>query len=328
MAAPGLPPGLLGDTPVAVTASAVLDAPDRPVHVTVSHPLLTLQVDGTTKPDLAADIVLDLPNLAPLAAIGHQVIEGSAHITGHATRTADGSATAAKLAADIHLTKAMPQAMALTGGDARLTADAMMTPSAMTLSNLTVHGADIDLSAKGSRQTATQQMALDWTLALRRLADIAPQANGAVAMTGHAEGKQTNFALNTEVTGTVGTTEGGRQVERLSGPIDLKVAATGLPSAPRAQITLTGKPAGSPADIAVDAARDAEGAITATIKRLTWKSMSGQGQIALAPGATLPTGTVSVVIKSLADFRFLIGQPLSGSIALDLKGAAERAPRM
>ena len=319
LAAPGLPPGLLGDTPVAVTASAVLDAPDRPVHVTVSHPLLTLQVDGTTKPDLAADIVLDLPNLAPLAAIGHQVIEGSAHITGHATRTADGSATAAKLAADIHLTKAMPQAMALTGGDARLTADAMMTPSAMTLSNLTVHGADIDLSAKGSRQTATQQLALDWTLALRRLADIAPQANGAVAMTGHAEGTQTNFALNTEVTGTVGTTEGGRQVERLSGPIDLKVAATGLPSAPRAQITLTGKPAGSPADIAVDAARDAEGAITATIKRLTWKSMSGQGQVALAPGATLPTGTVSVVIKSLADFRFLIGQPLSGSIALDLK---------
>ena len=166
LAAPGLPPGLLGDTPVAVTAAVRLDAPDRPVHLTVSHPLLTLHVDGTTKPDLAADIVLDLPNLTPLAAIGHQAIAGSAHITAHATRTADGSTTAAKLAADIHLTKAMPQAMALTGGDAHLTADATMTPSAIALSSLTLHGADIDLSAEGRRQTATQQLALDWKLGI------------------------------------------------------------------------------------------------------------------------------------------------------------------
>jgi translocation and assembly module TamB len=328
LAAPGLPPDLLGDTPVAVTAGVVLDAPDRPVHLTVSHPLLTLHVDGRTKPDLAAAFVLDLPDLTPLAAIGHQTIAGSAHITGQASRAADGSTTAARVAADIQLTKAMPQAMALTGGQAKLTADAIMTPSALTLSSLTLHGADIDLSAKGSRETATQQLALDWTLALRRLADVAPQATGAIAMTGHADGTQTNLALTTEVRGTVGTTEGGREVSRLSGPIDLRVAATGLPGAPRAQITLTGKPAGSPADIAVDAARDADGAITATIKRLTWKSMSGQGQVALAAGATLPTGAISVGIRNLADFRFLIGQPLSGSIALDLKAPPNEAAQV
>ncbi|WP_419760450.1 translocation/assembly module TamB domain-containing protein [Acidisoma sp.] len=328
LAAPGLPQGLLGDTPVSVTANAVLDAPNRPVHVTVTHPLLTLHVDGTTKPDLAAAVVLDLPDLAPLAAIGHQTIAGSAHITAQATRAADGSATAAKLQADIHLTKAMPQAMALTGGDAHLTADATMTPSAITLSSLTLHGADIDLTAQGSRQTATQQLALAWTLALRRLADVAPQATGAIAMTGHAQGTQKNIALTTEVTGTVGTAQGGSKVASLSGPIDLRVEASGLPGAPHAQITLTGNPAGSPADIAVDASRDADGAISATIKRLTWKSMSGQGQVALASGAKLPTGTVSVVIKRLADFRFLIGQPLSGSIALNLKAPPNEAAQV
>jgi translocation and assembly module TamB len=325
LVAPGLPPTLLGDTPVAVSAAVTLDAPDRPVHLTVSHPLLTLHVDGTTKPDLAATIVLDLPNLAPLAAIGHQTVQGSAHVTAHATRTADGSATQAQLAADIHLTQAMPQVMALTGGEAKLTAAAAMTPAAITLTSLTLHGADIDLSAKGSRQTASQQLALGWDLALRRLADVAPQASGAITMTGQAQGKQTDMALTTEVKGTVGTTEGGRAVSRLSGPIDLHVMATGLPAAPQAQITLTGSPAGSPADIAIDAARATDGAITATIKRLTWKSMSGQGQVALAPGATLPTGTVSVDIRRLADFRFLIGQPLSGSIALALKAPPDQA---
>jgi translocation and assembly module TamB len=325
LAAPGLPPSLLGDTPVAVTAAVTPDAPDRPVRLTVSHPLLTLHVDGSTKPDLAADIVLDLPNLAPLAALGQQTVQGSAHITAHATRTADGAETAARLAADIHLTQAMPQVMALTGGEAKLTADATMTPAALTLSSLTLHGADLDLTAKGSRQTASQQLALAWTLALRRLADVAPQARGAVTMTGQAQGKQTDFSLATTVTGDVGTTQGGPAVSRLSGPINLHVAATGLPAAPQAQITLTGSPAGAPADIAIDAARATNGAITATIKRLTWKSMSGQGQVALAPGATLPTGTVSVVIKRLADFRFLIGQPLSGSIALALKAPPDQA---
>jgi translocation and assembly module TamB len=328
LAVPGLPPGLLGATPIAVTAGVVLDAPDRPVHLTVSHPLLTLHVDGTTRPGLAATVALDLPNLTPLAALGHQTIKGSAHITGHATRAADGFTTAAALAAEIRLTQALPQAMALTGGEAKLTADATMTPAAITLSSLTLHGADIDLSAQGRREAATQQLALGWTLALRRLADVAPQVTGAIAMTGHAQGTPTNLGVTTEVKGTVGTTEGGRTVARLSGPIDLHIDATGLPAAPQAQITLTGKPAGSPADIAVDAARDADGAITATIKRLTWKSMSGQGQVALAPGATLPTGTVSVVIKRLADFRFLIGQPLSGSIALALKAPPKQAAQV
>lgn len=328
LAAPGLPPTLLGDTPIAVSASARLDAPDLPVHLTVSHPLLTLRVDGTVKPAPVADIVLDLPNLAPLAAIGQQSIKGSAHITGHVTRAADGSTTAAQLAASIHLTQAMPQIMALTGGTATLATQATITQSAVALEKLTLHAAHIDLSAQGGMQTATQQLALDWTLALARLADIAPQATGAIAMTGHAQGTPKNLALTTEVTGTVGTTEGGRAVARLSGPIDLKIDATGLPTAPLARITLTGKPAGSPADIAVDAARSATGAMTATITRMSWKSLSGQGQVALAPGATLPSGTIAIAVKRLADFRFLIGQPLSGSIALALKAPPYQAAQV
>ncbi|MBW4022929.1 MAG: hypothetical protein HIU92_07255 [Proteobacteria bacterium] len=324
LAAPGLPPGLLGDTPIDVTADIGLQAPDRPLHLTVTHPLLTLHVNATTKPDVVADVSLDLPKLAPLAAIAHQNLAGSAHITGHATRTADGKSTAAQLAADIHLTQAMPQAMALTGGRVALRADATMTPEALTISNLTMKGQDVDLTAKGSREAATQQLAVDWTLVLQKLSDVVPQATGAITMTGHAQGTQTDLALNTHVTGTVGTTEGGRTGAQFTGPIDLHVAATGLPSAPKAQIALTGRPAGSTADILVDAARTADGAISATIKQLTWKSMSGQGQIVLPPHATLPTGAISVTVKRLADFRFLIGKPLAGNVALDLKAPPGR----
>lgn len=323
--APGLPGGLLGDTPVTVTASAQLAAPDLPVHVTVSHPLAQLVLDGTLKPDQAARFTLDLPSLKPLAAIGHQDIEGSARITGQANRTADGQMMAAKLAADIHLTKAMPQAMALTGGEVTLTADAAMAGKTVTINALSVKGAHLDLAAKGSLETATERLALDWQLALSRLSDLAPQVTGAIKMTGHAAGTMKDLALQTEVTGIVGSTEGGRAVEQLSGPIDLKLDVTGLPDAPRAQITLTGKPAGSTADIAIDATRGVDGAITATIRRLSWKSLSGQGQVALAAGAKLPTGTLSVDLKRLADFRFLIGQPLAGSLSLALKAPPGQA---
>lgn len=323
--APGLPGGLLGDTPVSITATLGLAAPNEPVHVTVSHPLAQLTVDGTLKPDQSARFTLDLPSLKPLAAIGHQDIEGRAQITGTASRAADGKTMAAKLAADIHLTKAMPQAMALTGGEVKLTADASMAGKTVTISALSMKGAHLDLAAKGSLETATERLALDWQLALSRLADLTPQVTGAIKMTGHAAGTMKDLGLQTEVTGAVGSTEGGRAVEQLSGPIDLKVDATGLPNAPRAQITLTGKPAGSPADIAIDAARGADGAITATIQRLSWKSLSGQGQVALAAGAKLPTGTLSIDLKRLADFRFLIGQPLAGSLSLALKAPPGKA---
>ncbi|WP_284944786.1 translocation/assembly module TamB domain-containing protein [Acidisoma cladoniae] len=325
LAAPGLPPTLLGDTPIAITAAATLNAPDRPIHLTVRHPLLSLTVDAKTKPDTAADIVLDLPNLEPLAAMGQQSVQGSAHITAHVARPADGSATSAQLTADVHLTQAQAQAMALTGGQARLTMDVRATNTNVTLNSLTLHGADIDLTAKGLRETATQRFAADWTLALKRLADVAPQVTGAIAMTGHAAGLPKTFALATDVTGTVGATKGGKAVAELSGPIALHVDATGLPTAPQAKILLTGKPAGSPADIAVEVARAADGAITATIDRLSWKSLSGQGKVALAAGATLPTGTVAIAIKQLGDFRFLIGQPLSGNLALDLKAPPNQA---
>ncbi|MCB8873687.1 translocation/assembly module TamB domain-containing protein [Acidisoma silvae] len=325
---PGLPASLLGDTPIAVTANARLDQPDEPVHVTIDHPIAHLALAGTLKPAMSADVTLDLPDLTPLAALGQQDIAGSAHITAHATRDAAGTDTQATLAADIALTRAMPQAMALTGGKVHLALTAGMAGQTVTLSNLTLHGDHIDLGAKGSLEQASQTLALDWTLALSRLADIAPQVTGSVAMTGHAAGTFKNLALQSEVKGTVGTTQGGKAVEQLSGPIDLKVDATGLPNAPQANITLTGKPAGSPADIAIRAARSAGGAMTATIDRLTWKSLSGQGAVALAAGATLPTGNIAIDLKRLADFRFLIAAPLSGSLALKLDAPPQQAAHL
>jgi translocation and assembly module TamB len=328
LVAPGLPPSLLGNTPVSVTASARLDQPAIPVTLTIDHPIAHLKLTGHLKPETAADFTLDLPDLTPLAALGQQDIAGSAHITGQASRSADGAVTNAILAADVTLTRALPQAMALTGGKLHLDLAAAMAGQDITLSKLALHGAHLDLTAHGALAQATQNVALDWQLALSRLADIAPEATGAVTMTGHASGSLKDLALQTEVRGTVGTNQGGRAVEELSGPIDLKVDATGLPNAPQAQITLTGKPAGSPADIAITAARSSDGAISAKIDRMSWKSLSGQGNVSLAAGAKLPTGTLSIDLKRLADFRFLIAAPLSGSLAVKLDAPPQKAAHL
>ncbi|GAB0113288.1 translocation/assembly module TamB domain-containing protein [Acidisoma sp. C75] len=327
LAAPGLPPGLLGDAPIEVSASAALQAPAEPVHVTIRHPLAALTLDGTLKPGLAARFTLDLPQLAPLAAIAHQSLQGSARITGTASRASGGAgaggAMAAHIAAAIHLTQAMPQAMALTGGRLTLGADARMAGKTLTLSTLTLQGADIDLAAHGTLQTASEALALDWHLALARLGDLSPTLSGALSMTGHAAGTVRNLAVAAHVTGRLGARAGGKLGR--AGPIDLQLAATGLPAAPEARITLTGAPAGAPAHIALTAGRSAQGAVSLRIAELSWKSLSGSGDLALAPGARLPTGALSLAITRLGDFAFLLGQPLGGSLSLTVQAPPGQA---
>ncbi len=74
--------------------------------------------------------------------------------------------TDATLAADVTLTRALPQAMALTGGKLHLDLAAAMAGEDLTLSKLALHGADIDLAGHGAFASATQKLVLDWQLAL------------------------------------------------------------------------------------------------------------------------------------------------------------------
>ncbi len=55
-----------------------------------------------------------------------------------------------------------------------------------------------------------------------------------------------------------------------------------------------------------------------TINRADWKSLHAEGALALAKGATLPTGHVALRMTRLDDLRRLTGRALTGSIDADV----------
>jgi len=79
---PGPNPQLLGDSALQVDARLQLDAPERPLVLKASHPLLELAANATTATHPSVNFSLRLPNLAPLAALGGQDVAGEATVKG------------------------------------------------------------------------------------------------------------------------------------------------------------------------------------------------------------------------------------------------------
>ena len=81
--ASGLPPNLLGGTPVEVTASAPIDSPTHPVDFAVKHPLLSLTGKAVLdeEPDITANA--GIPDLAPFSDLAGTRLHGRAVVAAH-----------------------------------------------------------------------------------------------------------------------------------------------------------------------------------------------------------------------------------------------------
>ena len=82
---------------------------------------------------------------------------------------------------------------------------------------------------------------------------------------------------------------------------------------------------GAPLDLALDASRARDGAMNVAIHRGEWKSAHAEGALALAPGSTVPEGSLRLAIANLADFAPLAGRKLEGRVNATLDSNAQRA---
>ncbi len=114
------------------------------------------------------------------------------------------------------------------------------------------------------------------------------------------------------VTATADGTVAAQGVPR--GPVHLAVEAHGLPAAPDAIITASGRFDGAP--IALDAAaqKRPDGTLHATIRKAEWKSAQASADVTLPPGAKLPVGTVDLRMTRLADLEPLLHQAVRGAL--------------
>ncbi len=98
------------------------------------------------------------------------------------------------------------------------------------------------------------------------------------------------------------------------GPVHLAVEAHGLPGAPDATVTASGRFDGAP--VALDAAlqKRTDGSLHAALRKAEWKSAQASADVTLASGAKLPVGTIDLRMTRMADLAPLLHQAVHGAL--------------
>ncbi len=301
---PGPKPDLLAAAPLTLHAEATLDAPTRPVRFALTHPLLTIAGTAQTAGAVRAEAHFDLPDLAPLAAMGGVTVEGHAAVD--LTAAEDGTTQSATLGGTLGITGGMAPLPALIGPAAHVALTASRHGDDITLSHLALDGATASVAAEGGMTGGA--VALDWHAALADLSVLAATVQGRMAGHGHIAGPTDDLAATATLDGEVATA----QVPR--GPLSLTLEARGLPGKPAGSIEARGMLDGAPLALAATAARAEDGTLRLGIDHATWRSATAEGAATLPPGAALPLGHVALRMTRLDDLSRLLGREVSGSI--------------
>jgi translocation and assembly module TamB len=304
---PGSQADLLANAPLLLDATARLDAPARPVTFALHHPLLEVAGSTDTAGPIQAQMTVTVPDLAPFAAGSGVAVQGRTALTLHAAQTGDTTAITAQ--GSVSMTDGPAPAPALLGTHTKLEAAATLKGQNVTVSKLTLNGRAIDVNASGSY--ANKVLAVSWGVGLTDLSALQASLKGRLDATGRVGGMLDDLSVAADLTGEVAGA--GYQ----SGQLTAHVEASGLPAAPQATVTAQGSLLGAPLDLALAGSRR-DGAIQVTINRAAWKSARAEGRVALAAGASIPTGQVSVSMGRLADLSPLLGRALTGSIEAKL----------
>ena len=256
----------------------------------------------------SADLVLNLPDLAPFGAFAAQKIAGSTTLDLHAARQLDGS-TALALDGAVALTAAPFSAAKYVGPAGHFSLRADLADQTLDIQQLDASGAAFDVAASG--EVASSGFDLQTHITLPQVADFARGISGHLTEDGTIVGAPQDFAVNALLSGAI--LEKGVP----SGPFSLSINAQDLPRTPSG--TLTGSGALENAPLLLDAAfaRAADGAVTLVINNALWRSLNATADLALAPGADLPTGTATFKLGNLADFQSFSPLPLRGSVSGD-----------
>jgi translocation and assembly module TamB len=180
---PGPAPDLFAATPVTLRAEARLDDPARPVMFSLTHPLLFVTGQARATEPLSARAHLDLPDLAPLAALGAPPLAGHAALDLTAA-IADGAPT---LNADgvVAVTAGPAPLPALLGPTAHIAATATLRGDAVALSRLQVEGKSVSLAAHGS---VGEVLDVAWQASLPDLSVLAATVQGDMTAHGGLQG--------------------------------------------------------------------------------------------------------------------------------------------
>ncbi|CAD6879621.1 Inner membrane component of TAM transport system [Methylomonas albis] len=294
---------LLQATPLAFQAKMGWDTPDYPVDFVIKHPLI--DASGHThleKGGGRAELALNLPDLRPLAAANGLQLEGHGMLTLKAARQADGSKL--EIAGILGLSGGSSWAR-LLGESAKFDLSMAGEKENMTLSWLQLDGKALSLSAHGELDSGNADF--EWQAQLNDVSAIADTASGKLAIEGSLNGERDDLTLEAKLNGNL------KSQGYPGGPIKAALQLQHLPDAPDGRINLNGELIGSPIEVRLAVDSPGGKTIRLDIDQADWKSTRASGGLTLTRDNSPPAGKIVMKINRLADFRPLLGQPLSGS---------------
>ena len=273
-------PALIGETG-RLSVQAALDGADVTLdHATVDGRALHVAANGTDRAGLLdADWTVAVSELAALAS----TLSGDIAAKGHVSGTLPGR-------------DAAPSAP----GAAAQTVTAPVAPGP-TASGPTASG-----------PTATGPAASGPAAAARTEEAGAPSPAPQPSPAAPSPALPVPAAGGLAVTATADGNVAAQGVPR--GPVHLSVEAHGLPAAPDATITASGRFDGAPIALDLAAQKRPDGTLHATIRKAEWKSAQASADVTLPPGAKLPVGTLDLRVARLADLEPLLHQAARGAL--------------
>lgn len=313
------PGGLLGHLAGAgisqpLSAGITIDGPrdHAPLTGAVTWGPARLSLAGTLGLNFqspSADVTLTVPDLTPVAALARQRLSGRLTVNLWATSPDAGKTASAALRAQADISQTPSGMKELLTGETRLNAQAKLADGVLAISKLTLDGPQFNAQASGQLSQKTIDLTLN--AALPRLAALAPQLTGAIALNSHFYGDPDDLSAEAALTGNA------TAPDVPSGPFSFTLKAAHLPQTPRGSLTGDGTLAGSQLALAAAFARDAQGNLSLGLTRADWKSLRATAQLSLAAGAALPTGTAHFALASLSDLDLFTGTRLQGAVKGD-----------
>ncbi len=309
----GAKPELFAASPLDLTAHADVAKPDIPFRFGLRHSLLTADGSGHAGGDVAVSLHTDVPDLAPLAAIGHVDIRGRTDATASLAMHGDTTDVTLDGAADFLPGSQAPVAGLLGhtvyGATARLAGE-----------DFSVTRAFLDGKAAHASVTGTDTgtgLAMAWRVGLTDLAALSPRLLGALQATGRIDGPRSGLAVQAEITGDIGT----KSIRK--SPVSITVNAQDLPNRPEGSIEASGSFAGSPLRLSATLNQLVDSGMHAGISKATWKSFSANADMVLAQGATVPSGKFAARMTRLADLAPVVGRAIAGTVTLEATSQTE-----
>ncbi len=310
---PGPQPKLFEDAPLTLDAAAKLNDPKRPVALTATHRLFTLQAHAVTAGDPSAQLELRLPDIAPFAALGGQNVKGDATIKARISHDTKATRITADANANINA-GAAAWAGLVSGTNTRLQLAGALSDDTITIDKLQLTGRALSLSANGSvARNATQDLSARLEVGLSDLAQLSPGLAGTLKMSGKINGPSDSLSTVADLTSTL-SVHGSPQ-----GTISASVRADGLPKAPRGTIEAHGDLDGAPLELNVALERTNGDALHAVIRHADWKSAHIEGEITGGADLAQTRGDLQLRMNRLADLDRLLGSTLQGSVTGNVK---------